>query len=248
VTQGMAAEKAVSRREALPVAKDSAAAKLIRAGDNLLAADQALAAMREYLTAAELGSPEGAARLGHLLLFGKKSFKTGQDVTPNPADGVLWSFRAATNKIASACKDLAFAFETGLGVRTNLEQAYAWLRLSKEFNLAMELNELDRLALRLDPQQVRSAQKLAERYHSGYWPAYPFKRLVNGDPRLKLNGVALGGRIPLAVINNRTFALDESAQVRVPEGELIIVCTEISTNSVTVEIDGENEAHLLLLR
>ncbi|TAK93202.1 MAG: sel1 repeat family protein [Verrucomicrobia bacterium] len=244
----VAGEKPASGKPPSPASMPLPGAESLQDGDALMLADRASDALREYENAALHGNAEAGGRLGNLLLFGCKSFKTTQGVTANPAEGVRWTFVAATNRVASACENLGKAYELGIGVKTNLVEAYAWMRLARSFKPDLKLTHLDQLAVRLDSAQVRQAQELAETYRRGNWPTCPVKRLVNGDSRLTLNGVTMGGRTPLAVINRQTFALGESGMVRLRDGSLRILCAEIGGNSVTVEVEGEAEAHLLLMQ
>lgn len=244
-----AAEKPAPAKTASSVGNGQMAGiKSLQTGDAMMLTDQAADALREFQNAALQGNAEAAARLGNLLLFGRKSFKTTQTVTANPPEGIRWTFRAATNQVASACTDLAKAFARGIGVKTNLVEAYAWMRLSRSFEPGLGVEELDQLVLQLDAPQVNEAQRLAESYRQGHWPVCPVRRLVNGDSRLSLNGVTIGGRQPTAVINHQTFVLGEAGTVRSRDGELKILCAQIGGNSVTVEVEGEAEAHLLLMQ
>ena len=60
--------------------------------------------------------------------------------------------------------------------------------------------------------------------------------------------VALGGRIPLAVINGKTLSEGESAAVSVKPGTLTIKCLKIEKDSVLIIVEGEDAPRLLHLR
>lgn len=223
-------------------------AKDLVVGDSLLAKDRNADALISYRKAAAQAGPEGAMRVGQLLLFGKNSSEFGQSVAPDPLEGVQWTFWAATNRIAQACRNLATAFELGIGVETNLIHAYAWQRVAKKFDPTTPMESLDRLASRLDSSEIHSAQELAKNYCAGGWPACPARKIVRGDARFTLNGTTAGGRIPLAVINKRTIALGETGQIPSPKGPLTVHCVEVNATSVIIEVAGENEAHRLILQ
>lgn len=200
-----------------------------------------------FRQAAAAGSMKGVFRTGLLLLHGARSDTPGQAVVPDIPEGVRWIFRAATNGHPPACREMAVIYLNGLGVKTNLVHAYAWLRLAVA--LAPELApELDALAPKLNPNQLLEAQNLAAQFLRGQWPPLPCKPVITGDPRLTINGVTLAQNRPSVVINHRTFVEGETGEVTVRGGQLVLTCVEIRPDAVLVEIAGENEARLLTLR
>ncbi len=74
------------------------------------------------------------------------------------------------------------------------------------------------------------------------------RTIPEGDPRLKLNGITLSAKTPLAVINGKTLAAGESAHVPAKPQSLGIKCLKIQTNSVTVLVDGEQTTRILQLK
>jgi hypothetical protein len=218
----------------------------LMAGNSHLAKNRYADALQCYRKAAREG-PEGAMQVGQLLLFGKESTELGQSVPPDTSEGIQWTFWAATNRNAQACRNLANAFELGIGVKTNLVYAYVWQRVAKEADQTSSMESLDRLASQLDAQEISAAQELAKHYYGGAWPVCPVRKVVRGDARLTLNGTTAGGRAPLAVINNRSIAEGETGEIITPKGPLAVTCVEVSASSVLIEVAGENEAHLLEL-
>ena len=77
-------------------------------------------------------------------------------------------------------------------------------------------------------------------------PSYAVAKAAAPDT-LVLRGISWTQIRPLAVINNRTFAIKERGSVRVGTTNLIIRCLEISTNSAVVQIDGRTGTEVLLL-
>ena len=54
-----------------------------------------------------------------------------------------------------------------------------------------------------------------------------------------LKSLALGGRQPLALINNVTLAVGEEAKVRVGTSNVLVRCLAISNAVVTVQVQGD---------
>lgn len=230
-----------------PAAEPHDAEKLIAAGRAACEAGRPAEGLVWFRQAAAAGSMKGVFHTGLLLLHGAKSDAPGQGVAPDVPEGVRWIFRAATNGHPPACHQMAVIYLNGLGVKTNLVHAYAWLRLA--VGLAPELApELDALAPRLDPDQLLEAQNLAAQFLRSQWPPPPCKPVIPGDPRLTINGVTLAQNRPSVVINHRTFVEGETGEVTIRGGQLVLTCVEIRPDAVLVEIAGENEARLLTLR
>lgn len=222
--------------------------RLLASGDNCRTNSRPAEGLMWYRQAAQAGSVEAAYRVGHLLLRGEKSGRTAQSVSPDPTEGIRWVFRAATNMHAQACREMGWVYFQGVAVKTNLVQAYAWMRLSSELDPAMGLGEMDRMASSLDAQQIQEAQQLAMQFKNSQWPPAPCKKVVEGDSRLSLNGLTFGGRKALAVINRKTLGEGESAEFATPKGQIVVTCLEIRDQSVLVDIAGENNAFLLSFR
>jgi hypothetical protein len=223
------------------------AAKLLATGQTACEARRHAEGLVWFRQAAAAGSVEGVYRVGRLLLEGAKSDIPGQSVAADVPEGVRWIFRAATNGHPAACRQMAAIHLNGLGVKTNLVHAYAWLRLSAALTPEAAA-ELDALAPKLDAAQLLEAQNLATRFLQGEWPPPPCKPVVTGDPRLAINGLTLAQSRPSVVINHRTFVEGETGEVPIRGGQLLLTCVEIRPDAVLVEVAGENEARLLPLR
>ena len=85
----------------------------------------------------------------------------------SPLATVPRTFFAATNFHPNACWDMATALQHGIGLSTNLIEAYAWLQLFADSSTGWAVGrvQLNELALKLDTQSLAKAQKLA-RQHS----------------------------------------------------------------------------------
>ena len=58
---------------------------------------------------------------------------------------------------------------------------------------------------------------------------------------LKLTGLSGSGTRRLAIINNQTFAVGETARVKLKDREVNLLCKEIRAKSVLVQMDGGTE-------
>jgi hypothetical protein len=201
-----------------------------------------------YRQAALAGSMEAVQLVGELFLRGQISAKSEQSVPSNIPEGIRWTFWAATNMHPAACREMSRVYLEGVGVKTNLVYAYAWMRLFSDLDPEAGPSKLDSLVRYLEPEQIREAQELVGDFKKRRWPPSPCKKVVEGDPRLTLSGISLAGDKSLAVINRRSVAQGETVTIALSRGELALTCLEISAQSIVVEIAGENEARLLRMR
>ena len=210
-------------------------------GQTLASRSRPADALLWYRKAAAQGSAPAASLAGELLLFGKAANDDAQRVAARPEEGLALTYYAATNRNAEAWHTMAIALQRGVTGRTNNVEAYAWLRLYAEKNPAARKRELDTLALVLSVEDLDRANTIAQAARLGKWPAYQINREYKTDPRLKLSGVSIGGRFPLAIINRKTLAVGESMSIVLQGVTLNITCLEIKANSVLVTIDRADE-------
>jgi TPR repeat protein len=160
-------------------------------------------------------------------------------------------FKAATNHIPQACADLSGMLQHGTGIPANMISAYAWMELATEQDRSYA-KQLDQLVVQMSPGDVQEAQEMAVTYSKGRWPTDLARPVDDGDPRLKIKGITLGGRSAMVVLNRVTFTEGDTMDV-VPDGakpnsgsgNLTVTCREIGDNYVLVSIAGE--PHLKLL-
>jgi hypothetical protein len=211
-------------------------------GDCLASSFHASEALRWYKKAAAQGNLEGEFHLGQMLLFGAPGIPANLSVQPDPTEGIRWTFVAATNYHPYACWNMGKALSQGLGVSTNLIAAYAWLRLFSETTPGSIVGrvQMNELALKLDVSSLQEAQKLAGEFKAGRWQAPIIRSIPEGDPRLKLNGITFGGKIPLAVINGKTLSEGETAKIAIKPATMNIKCLKIDKDAVTIAVEGED--------
>ncbi|HEX5220391.1 MAG TPA: hypothetical protein VFZ59_12545 [Verrucomicrobiae bacterium] len=244
----LAAEAPRTGKASQAAARSEATERLLASGKTCAQSLKPAEALVWYRQAALAGSMDAVQLVGELFLRGQTSAIPEQAVPSNIPEGIRWTFWAATNMHPAACRAMARVYFEGVGVKTNLVHAYAWMRLFSELDRKAGASELDRLVRHLEPEQIREAQELVADFKKQQWPPSPCKKVVEGDSRLTLSGISLAGDKSLAVINRRSVAQGETATIALAKGELTLTCLEISAQSIVVDIAGENEARLLRLR
>jgi hypothetical protein len=216
---------------------------------NSLAANHLAAeAVVWYRKAAEQGDVEAKFRLGDILINGAMAQPPpDQRVAPNPAEGVHWTFEAATNFHSGACRNMAYVLENGVGLGANLVEAYAWLEVYARSNAAVAHMDMDRLALRMDLQQIRESHAIAEGFLKRQWSHHVTRKFSDADLVLKLKGITIGP-VSLAIINGQTLEQGDSFALPVKERTARVTCVKITRDSVLVAIEDEDEPRVLRLR
>ncbi|MEI8042557.1 MAG: tetratricopeptide repeat protein [Verrucomicrobiota bacterium] len=245
LTMGMGDVTAIKKK-----AEAGDAGAQVALGDALASRFHAIEALDWYRKAAAQGNVEGKYHVGDMLLFGAPGIPNNLTVRPNPAEGIRWTFMAATNFHAHACWNMGKALRHGLGVSTNLVAAYAWLSLFANTTPGSIVGrvQMNELALQLDTAALQEAQNLAAQFKAGNWQAPLTRAIPEGDSRLKLSGITFGAKTPLAVVNGKTLSEGESAAISVKPGTLTIKCLKIEKDSVLITVEGEDAPRLLRLR
>ena len=214
-----------------------------------LAANQLVAqAVVWYRKAAEQGNVDAKYRLGEILINGVNSPPDAdQRVAPKPAEGVRWTFEAATNFHSGACRNMSYVLENGVGLGTNLVESYAWLEVFARSNSANAHGDMDRLALRMDLKEIRESHALAEEFLKRQWLRHVSRKYSEADLALKLNGVTIGP-VSLAIINGQTLEEGDSVAMAAKDGTARINCVKITRDSVLIAVEGEGEPRVLRLK
>lgn len=203
-------------------------------------------AVEWYLRAAEKGNVEAKFRLGDILLKGAMSEPDPEErVPPKPADGVRWTYEAATNFHSGACRNMSYVLVHGIGVDKDMVEAYAWLEVCARTNSVVVREDMDSLALRMALKDIREAHTLAQQFLKRQWPHHvPLRTFTQVDLVLKLNGITVGP-VPLAIINGRTLEAGGSVLMSTKGGPARVNCVKITRDSVLVEVEGEEEPRVL---
>lgn len=207
-------------------------------------------ALRAYKQAARAGNVSGAFAAGELL-YAQGQLKAGRERLLDLSEGLEYLFIAATNHQPQACARLAEALQNGILVQTNRVCAYAWLEVAAKFSPAFT-TDLDRLVVQLEPAEILQAQKAGREYISGHWPVHLIRPLVQGDPRLQIQGVSVSGQETSIILNGDTVMVGESVNVLPvpkPAGKsgkkLAVRCQEIGADYALVTVAGEPNLKLL---
>ncbi len=215
--------------------------------DSLIGNFHSADALPWYRKAAEQGNSEGAYQVGRILLYGSPGIPKEQAISPNPAQGILWTFRAATNGHGEACRDMAKAYQNGWGVSADLVHAYAWFKIASESPSSVVAKvELNQLALKLDSNAIGQGSDLADAFRRGNWES-PSVVVSSVSSDFKLSGIILG-QTPLAIISGKTLAVGGSAKLRIKTGTVAIKCLKIENDSVVVAVEGEAAPRVLRLK
>jgi len=201
-----------------------------------------------YRKAAAQGNIDAQYHLGQMLLFGAYGASTNM-VPPNQAEGLRWTFMAATNLNTGACHNMIKASGQGLGTNPDPVAAYAWLIIFSETPTSALLGrmEMNEMALRMSTDDIHRAQALASEWKAGHWQPPVIRVTPEGDSRLKLNGIAFSGTNSLAVINGKTLQEGQSAKFILNPRILNLRCLKIRKDSVLIAIDGEDQTRVLYL-
>lgn len=226
------------------------AEKLVAQGDNFRNNGQMTEALWSYRQAAKAGSVNGAFAAGKMLCQAVTN-SHGRERILERAEGIGDLFQAATNQLPQACAEMSSVLQHGRGVPPNLVAAYAWMELAAEKDPSYK-KSLDQLVVQMNPDDVQPAQALAQEYAKGHWPTDLVRPVDDGDPRLKIKGITVGGREKLVVLNRVTFTEGDTLDVK-PEGapqqpaggDLTITCLEIGNDYVLVSVAGESHLKLL---
>lgn len=226
------------------------AAAQVALGDALASHWRASEALQWYRKAAAQGNVEAEYQVGNMLLFGGFGNPTALGVSPNHAEGIRWTYMAATNGHPLACYNMAKVLREGIGTSTNLIAAYAWLKFFAETPGGSIVGRvhMNELALKMDTDSLRRAEALAARFKAGQWRVPVARAIPDGDPGLKLGGITFSDKQSLAVINGKTLSEGESASLPLKSGTLVIKCLKIERDSVLINLDGEDAPRLLRLR
>jgi TPR repeat protein len=215
-------------------------------GIKLRANDRSKDALAEFKEIGRKGNAEACYQAGDILLYGTRE-SGAQSVTARPAEGIRWTYRAATNFHAQACRNMARARATGLGIKTNVAEAYAWMQLYAERCPKPGRSELDALALSIDTATIKQGQSLAKQFKAKKWPRVAVENVTRTQLALKVSGITHSPNGALVVVNHRSLAVGEATQFTVGNEMVEVRCIEIGDDFARVEVEGEDEPRRLVL-
>ncbi len=106
-------------------------------------------------------------------------YLNGQGVTQSYEDAATWFRKAAEHGIPQAQNKLATLYNNGQGLPRDYEFAYAWYAAAAAQNHAKAQEALPEAKARLSPEELREADKLAEKFIR----EYRLKEPEDGKPR-----------------------------------------------------------------
>ena len=106
---------------------------------------------------------------------------------------------------------------------------------------------MDRLALRMQLQDIRESHALAAQFFNRQWPHRAARKFSDAELALKLNGITIGP-VSLAIINGQTLEEGDTATMPARDGTARVNCVKIKQDSVLIAVEGEGEPRVLRLR
>jgi hypothetical protein len=242
----------------------------VKLGDLLSFNQRKTDALEWYRKAAYNGSTEATYRVGEMLLFGAVGNSKAQSIQPSPAEGVLWTFQAATNFHPGACLNMSKAYQQGIGVGINAVEAYAWLQLYVDTPTGSQGGArvyLNQMALNMDTHSIGRAEEVAAKFKAGSWerPVTVEAGVTASDTRprtiaeavarsharsgadtnLTVSGIMSGRNGSYAIVQGKIMAEGDTAMIPFKSGMIRVKCRKIETNSVVIAVDGEDQPRTL---
>jgi uncharacterized protein len=110
-----------------------------------------------YRRAADQGLADAQYNLGIL-------YSTGHGVPQDHAEAMKWYRLAADQDVADAQYYVGILYAKGQGVPQDYVQAYKWFELSAARGNNASVENRDRVAARMTPEQIAEAQKLSREW------------------------------------------------------------------------------------
>jgi hypothetical protein len=106
----------------------------------------------------------------------------------------------------------------------------------------------------MDSRSIDQAKALANRFKAGAWPCPGIEAILTSEPhsggesQLKLNGITVGGKFSLCLINGKSLIEGDSARIPFGSRTVLIRCLKIEKESVLIAVEGEDAPRSLHLR
>lgn len=205
-----------------------------------------------YRRAAPQGMLNSQYQLAHQLLSWADSPMVKKEVSVSHVDEALpWLLKAATRRHVRAQLELGRMYGDGRFLAKDLPEAYKWFCLAAE-GAPMDIintgkSSRDSLILKMTQEQIsegnkRVAQFLAdpERHAAILEPSY--------FQHVKLQGIGGAPGHPLAIINGKTLAPNDSATIKLDGRSVKLQCLTVTPKSTTILIDDFPTPKKLLLQ
>jgi hypothetical protein len=197
-----------------------------------------------YRLAAAQGVPNSQYRLSEILFFRARSLPPSKaDTSAAYSDeAVSLLIKAAAQGHKRAQLELGHSYEAGKYLSRDLPEAYKWYCLAAQGLLSdadanMAKSNRDSLVLKLDREQLAEGNRRLSDFlvNPDKPPAVPEPAHL---AQLKLQGITGTQGHELAIINGKTLATNETANITIDGRSVSLRCLKISPNSATVSIEG----------
>jgi TPR repeat protein len=206
-----------------------------------------------YRRSAPQGILNSEYQLANLLLTWARSALVPKATSATHVDeAVPWLLKAASRGHARAQLELGQLFQEGTYVKKDFSEAYKWFCLAADVASTDALinpgrSYRDNLILKMSqPEIAEGNRRVAE------FLANPDKPAPMPEPsflqHLKLQGIAGTPGYPLAIINGKTLAPNDSVTLKVDSRSVTVRCLSIAPTSATIAVDGSPSPKQLFLR
>jgi hypothetical protein len=222
-------------------------------GDAYLAHSDFENAVTWYRRSAPAGIANSQYQLAGLLLVWAGSFTVPAGTRAAHTDEALpWLLKAAAQRHLHAELDLAQLYQDGKYLKQDLPEAYKWYSLAMEGKLsdvfvATGTSSRDALILKMSQAQLAEGNRRVSEFLAN--PAQPTPA---PEPSfvasLKLQGITGTPGHPLAIINGKTLAPNDSVTLKLENRSIPIRCLSITSHSAIISVDGLAAPKELILR
>lgn len=196
-----------------------------------------------YRRSAPHGIINSQYQLAHILLTWANSHYLNRPLSDMHLDEALpYILKAAGQGHRRAQFELGQLYCDGKLLTKDLPEAYKWFCLAADstpldFTASLAKSSRDSLILKMSQDQLAEGnQRLAK------FQAHPEEPAPMPEPtylqNLKLQGITGTPGRQLAIINGRTLAPKETTTLKIDTRPLTLHCLSVTSNSVTVSIDG----------
>ena len=183
--------------------------------------------------AAEQGRSSAQLALAQILLEGRRCSPTSAAVPPDADEAVMWLGQAANQGNVQAWIKLGGCYQRGTGVEPNLTEAYKWFALARRQSNAVARVELECLQLQMSSEAIVAGQQAADHFIPSKDGSLPEPSYLS---QLRVNGISMAGKKPLAIVNNRTLEESEQSSIKLNGRNLAIRCLKIEAASVLIQV------------
>ncbi len=212
-------------------------------------------AVKWYRLAAAQGIPNSQYRLAHTLLFWASNARPSEKAKSQAYsdEAIAWLLKAAAKGHKRAQVDLGQLYQDGKLLKKDLPEAYKWFSLAAGAGTPLDANAnigklyRDGAILNMTQEQIADGNQRVTQFL-----ANPAKPVAIPEPAylqgLKLQGISGTADKPLAIINGKTLAPNDSATLKLDSRSVTIRCLSITPTTVTISIDGSPITKELALR